>query len=92
MGKGNQGKDGAMGLKCDKVSSVAMPTEEWALVERVARESGTTRNDLIRRCVQQGLRSLLVAGLCPVNLDRMLREARGELLIPVNQRELLTGD
>ena len=78
-------------LKCDKVSSVAMPTEEWELLDRCARESQTTRNELIRRCIHFALRNLLLSDLSPISVDCMLREARGELLTGNSLRGILTG-
>lgn len=78
-------------LKCDKVSSVAMPTEEWELIDRCAAQMGTSRNDLMRRCVTFTLSNLIVADLSSVNLDRITKEARGELLTSNKVRWAFTG-
>jgi hypothetical protein len=78
-------------MKCDRTFSVTMSTEELELLERTAEQSATSRNDLIRRCINHGLNALLINGLFAPNVDRMLREARSPLLSPHTVPDLLTG-
>jgi ribbon-helix-helix CopG family protein len=76
-------------MKLDTNRSVAMPEEVWELLDRVSEQVGSSRNELVRRYIHHGLICQLMAGLYPPNVDRMLKEARGPLLIPDRIRSLI---
>jgi hypothetical protein len=79
-------------MKCDVPRSVCLAQEEWDLLDDTVAQGGYhSRNDLIRRCIHHGLLSLQVAGLCPVALHQILKEARGHLLVSNRLRHLLVS-
>lgn len=79
-------------MKCDVPRSVCLAQEEWDLLDQIVEQAGfQSRNDLIRRCIHYGLLSLEVAGLSPVALHQIMKEARGELLVPNRLRHLLVS-
>jgi hypothetical protein len=78
-------------MKCDVVKSMVMAQEEWDLADQIAAQMGIARNELLRRCVHHALLNLLISGLHPVNVNLILKEARGHLLIPNRLAPLLAG-
>lgn len=76
-------------MKLDCNRSIAMPEEVWALLDRVSEQTGSSRNELVRRYIHHGLLSQLTAGLYPVHVDTILKEARGALLLPDKLRSFI---